>query len=67
MLHDQGVPDITIQKILRHKKVETTREAYIKTLPKQVTNAMNGFAAALPDVVYKRDIASTGHDKATVQ
>jgi integrase len=39
-LHDLGVDDITIQRILRHSSVEVTRRAYIRTLPEQSVSAM---------------------------
>jgi integrase len=34
------VSDLTIQRILRHGDVETTRKAYIKTVPQQSVEAM---------------------------
>jgi integrase len=34
-LHDLGVDGPTIQRILRHGDVSTTRRCYIKTLPEQ--------------------------------
>lgn len=40
-LHDLGVDDLTIQRILRHASVEVTRRAYIRTLPEQSVNAMS--------------------------
>jgi integrase len=49
-LHDLGVPDITIQAILRHSSVSVTRACYIKTLAKQVVGAMNTFAGSLPEL-----------------
>jgi len=39
-LHDLGVDDLTIQRILRHSDVNTTRKCYIKTRPPLVVNAM---------------------------
>jgi integrase len=39
-LHDLGVDDKTIQRILRHSDVSITQKAYIKTIPRQVTDAM---------------------------
>jgi integrase len=39
-LNDLGVDDLTIQRILRHSDVATTRKSYIKTIPRQVVNAM---------------------------
>jgi integrase len=40
-LHDLGVDDMTIQRILRHSHVSVTQRCYIKTLPQQSLNAMN--------------------------
>jgi integrase len=39
-LHDLGVDDLSIQRILRHSSVEVTRRAYIRTLPEQSIDAM---------------------------
>jgi integrase len=39
-LHEAGVPDVTIQRILRHSDVSTTRRHYMKQLPKQAVDAM---------------------------
>jgi integrase len=39
-LHDIGVDDLTIQRILRHSDVSVTQRCYIKTLPKQSLAAM---------------------------
>ena len=40
VLHDLRVDDETIQRVLRHSSVRVTQQAYIKTLPRQVTDAM---------------------------
>jgi integrase len=40
-LHDLGVDDLTIQRILRHSDVSVTQRCYIKTLPAQSIAAMN--------------------------
>ena len=40
-LHDAGVNDLTIQRILRHSDVSVTRRAYIKRLPAHAVAAMN--------------------------
>jgi integrase len=66
-LHDLGVPDITIQAILRHSSVSVTRACYIKTLPRQVVGAMKSLAGAIPAVVYKRDMNSGDAEEVTVQ
>jgi integrase len=39
-LHAAGIDDITIQAILRHDSVETTRASYIKTMPDHLRKAM---------------------------
>jgi len=46
-LNALGVSDLTIQRILRHGDVSTTRRAYIKTLPKQALDAMALFQATV--------------------
>lgn len=40
LLHDLGVDDLTIQRILRHADVAVTQGCYIKTLPQQSVDAM---------------------------
>jgi integrase len=40
-LHDAGVNDLTIQRVLRHSDPSTTRRSYIKRLPQQATDAMS--------------------------
>ena len=44
-LKEMGVDDLTIQATLRHKDVRTTQRFYIKTVPQQVTAAMEEFAS----------------------
>jgi integrase len=39
-LHDLGVDDLTIQRILRHSNISVTQRCYIKTLPEQSVSAM---------------------------
>ena len=46
-LHDAGVNDLTIQRILRHSDVSVTRRAYIKRLPQQATDAMDKIQRAM--------------------
>jgi integrase len=46
-LHDLGVDDLTIQRILRHGDVTTTRKSYIKTIPRQVVSAMSQLEAVV--------------------
>lgn len=45
-LHELGVDDITIQSILRHSDVSTTRRHYIKTVPQAAVDAMQKLACA---------------------
>ena len=49
VLHDLGVDDLTIQAILRHSDVATTRRCYIKTLPAQSIAAMAALENRLMD------------------
>jgi integrase len=42
-LHAMGIDDKTIQAILRHENVATTQQAYIKTLPTAVNQAMDRY------------------------
>jgi integrase len=44
-LHELGVDDLTIQAILRHSDVSTTRRHYIKSIPQHVTDAMQQLAS----------------------
>jgi integrase len=48
-LHDLGVDDLTIQKILRHSNVAVTQKAYIKTLPAQTVSAMKRLETLIGD------------------
>jgi integrase len=43
-LHDLGVDDMTIQRIMRHSNVSVTQQCYFKTMPSQVTKAMEQFS-----------------------
>ncbi len=54
-LNDLGVLDLTIQRILRHSDVTTTRKAYIKPLDHQVTAGMERMEEAI-----RRVEAATG-------
>jgi integrase len=49
-LHALGIDDITIQHILRHSDVATTRKSYIKTLPEQTISAMERLETAIGQV-----------------
>jgi integrase len=66
VLHERGTQDIVIQKILRHRNVQTTRAAYIKT-EKQAVRAMNDFASSLPAVVHKWYKNSAEPEKPSIQ
>lgn len=46
-LKQMGVDDLTIQAILRHQDVSTTRRFHIKTVSQQVTDAMQQYAAKI--------------------
>lgn len=65
-LHDQGVPDKTIQTILRHSNVSVTQRCYIKTLDSQTKAAMHSFDAALNQLLTGKeselcaDLCATG-------
>lgn len=48
-LYSLGVPDLLIQRILRHSNVSTTQDCYIKTPPKDVTDAMQKLAQKLEE------------------
>jgi len=50
-LHDLGVDDITIQRILRHSSVEVTRKSYIRTLPEQSVDAMSRLEGKLSSMI----------------
>jgi integrase len=57
-LHELGVDDKTIQAILRHSSVEVTRKCYIKTLPKQTTDAMEQLNAHLTSILTSTPVPS---------
>lgn len=50
-LHDLGVDDLTIQRILRHSSIEVTRRAYIRTLPEQSVEAMTRLEGKLTSMI----------------
>jgi integrase len=56
-LHDLGIDDLTIQRIMRHSNVAVTQKCYIKTLPEQVVEAMGKLERAVS--VQKRIIPPT--------
>jgi integrase len=57
-LYALGVPEKVIQQILRHTNVSTTSTYYIKTVPTQVTDAMEKLQQALPDSLSGNDVAT---------
>ena len=48
-LHDYGVDDLTIQRILRHSDVSVTRACYIKTMPAQAVEVMSKLGLMFSD------------------
>ncbi len=48
-LYPLGVPDQTIQRILRHANVNTTATYYIKTAADDVRNAMKTLENSIPE------------------
>jgi integrase len=46
-LNELGVPDLTIQRILRHSNVTTTRKSYIKIREENVTAGMAQLEAGI--------------------
>jgi len=46
-LHEMGIDDLTIQKILRHSDVRTTQKCYIKTTAAVVKSALQKFEEEL--------------------
>lgn len=57
-LHDAGVDDLTIQRILRHSDVSVTRRCYVKRLPKQAVKGMAVFQANVAAVEKKAKAAA---------
>jgi integrase len=57
-LYALGVPEKVIQQILRHTNVSTTSTYYIKTVPTQVTDAMERLQQALPDSLSGNEVAT---------
>src|SRR5262249_47726396 len=50
-LYRLGVPDMVIQRILRHANVSTTATYYIKTAADDVKHAMEKLESSIPSVV----------------
>ena len=57
-LYALGVPEKVIQQILRHANVSTTATYYIKTVPSQVTDAMEKLEQALPESLSGNEVAT---------
>jgi integrase len=57
-LYALGVPEKVIQQILRHANVSTTSTYYIKTVPTQVTDAMEKLEEALPESLSGNEVAT---------
>lgn len=57
-LYALGVPEKVIQQILRHANVSTTATYYIKTVPAQVTDAMERLEQALPKSLSGNEVAT---------
>lgn len=57
-LYALGVPEKVIQQILRHANVSTTATYYIKTVPAQVTDAMEKLEQALPESLSGNEVAT---------
>ena len=57
-LYALGVPEKVIQQILRHANVTTTATYYIKTVPAQVTDAMEKLEQALPESLSGNEVAT---------
>lgn len=58
-LHDAGVNDLTIQRVLRHSDVSVTRRSYIKRLPAQAVDAMSVFQANVEKAQKTAEMIST--------
>jgi integrase len=57
-LYALGVPEKVIQEILRHANVATTSTYYIKTIPAQVSDAMERLQQALPEALSGNEVAT---------
>ena len=58
-LKELGVPDTTIQCILRHENVDTTRRFYIKTAPQVAWDAMKKLEEKIGGTAVVQQIAVT--------
>lgn len=72
-LYRLGVPDMVIQRILRHANVSTTATYYIKTAADDVKHAMQKLESNIPEVAqviqdtYGTPEASAGNAEPTIQ
>jgi len=57
-LYALGVSEKVIQQILRHANVSTTATYYIKTVPAQVTDAMEKLEQVLPESLSGNEVAT---------
>lgn len=57
-LYSLGVSEKVIQQILRHANVSTTNTYYIKTVPAQLTDAMEKLQRALPESLSGNEVAT---------
>ena len=57
-LKELGVPDTTIQCILRHENVDTTRRFYIKTAPKVAKDAMKKLEKRIIGTAVVQEVAA---------
>ena len=57
-LYALGFPEKVIQQILRHANVSTTATYYIKTVPAQVTDAMEKLEQVLPESLSGNEVAT---------
>jgi integrase len=55
-LHGAGVPDKTIQSVLRHANLSVTMNSYVKTVEENQVNAMNLLGQEL-----EKDLKCTNH------
>ncbi len=65
-LYRLGVPDVVIQRILRHANVNTTATYYIKTAADDVRNAMAKLERNVPLTVLRDTFGTLNHDSCVV-
>jgi hypothetical protein len=57
-LYALNVPEKVIQQVLRHANVSRTSTYYIKTVPTQVSDAMEKLQPALPESLSGNEVAT---------